>query len=110
MSGGIKRRDFLRVVGASGAGATMFGCSTENVEKLIPYVGPARGDHPGVATWYASVCGECPAGCGIWVRTREGRAIKLEGNPEHPVSGGALCARGHSALQGSTTPTASRAR
>ena len=104
MSGGIKRRDFLRVVGASGAGATMFGCSTENVEKLIPYVVPPEEITPGVATWYASVCGECPAGCGIWVRTREGRAIKLEGNPEHPVSGGALCARGHSALQGLYNP------
>ncbi|MYC99922.1 MAG: 4Fe-4S dicluster domain-containing protein [Gammaproteobacteria bacterium] len=104
MSGGIQRRDFLRVVGASGAGATMFGCSTENVEKLIPYVVPPEEITPGVATWYASVCGECPAGCGVWVRTREGRAVKIEGNPEHPVSGGALCARGHSALQGLYNP------
>ncbi len=104
MSGGIKRRDFLRVVGASGAGATMFGCSTENVEKLVPYVVPPEEITPGVATWYASVCGECPAGCGIWVRTREGRAVKIEGNPQHPVSGGALCARGHSALQGLYDP------
>ena len=104
MSGGIERRDFLRVVGASGAGATMFGCSTENVEKLIPYVVPPEEITPGVATWYASVCGECSAGCGIWVRTREGRAVKIEGNPDHPVSGGALCARGHSALQGLYNP------
>ena len=104
MSGGIQRRDFLRVVGASGAGATMFGCSTDNVEKLIPYVVPPEEITPGVATWYASVCGECAAGCGIWVRTREGRAVKIEGNPQHPVSGGALCARGHSALQGLYNP------
>ena len=104
MSGGIKRRDFLRVVGASGAGATMFGCSTDNVEKLIPYVVPPEEITPGVATWYASVCGECPAGCGTWVRTREGRAVKIEGNPGHPISGGALCSRGHSALQGLYNP------
>ena len=104
MSGGIKRRDFLRVVGASGAGATMFGCSTDNVEKLIPYVVPPEEITPGVATWYASVCGECSAGCGTWVRTREGRAVKIEGNPAHPISGGALCARGHSALQGLYNP------
>ena len=104
MSGGIERRDFLRVVGASGAGATMFGCSTENVEKLIPYVVPPEEITPGVATWYASVCGECSAGCGIWVRTREGRAVKIEGNPGHPVSGGAVCSRGHSALQGLYNP------
>ena len=104
MSGGIKRRDFLRVVGASGAGATMLGCSTDEVEKLIPYVVPPEEITPGVATWYASVCGECSAGCGTWVRTREGRAVKIEGNPNHPVSGGALCSRGHSALQGLYNP------
>ena len=59
---------------------------------------------PGVATWYASVCGECPNGCGTRVRTREGRAIKIEGNPAHPVNQGALCVRGQAALQGLYNP------
>ena len=54
----------------------MFGCSTEQVEKLLPYVVPDEETTPGVATWYTSVCGECPAGCGVWVRTREGRVVK----------------------------------
>ena len=97
---GIERRDFLKVVGVSGAGAGMLGCSTENVERLIPYVVPPEEITPGVATWYTTVCDECPAGCGMWVRTREGRVVKVEGNPRHPVSGGALCSRGHSSLQG----------
>jgi anaerobic selenocysteine-containing dehydrogenase/Fe-S-cluster-containing dehydrogenase component len=104
MSDGIKRRDFLKVVGAGGAGATMFGCSTEGVEKLLPYVIPDEEITPGVATWYTSVCGECPAGCGIWAKTREGRVIKVEGNPDHPISGGALCSRGFSAVQGLYNP------
>ncbi len=104
MSDGIKRRDFLKVAGATGVGAGMFGCSTENVERLIPYVVPPEEITPGVATWYATVCGECPSQCGMWVRTREGRAVKVEGNPNHPVSGGALCSRGHSTLQGLYNP------
>ncbi len=104
MSDGIKRRDFLKVVGAGGAGATMFGCSTEQVEKLLPYVVPDEEITPGVSTWYTSVCGECPAGCGVWVRTREGRVVKVEGNPDHPVSGGALCSRGFSSVQGLYNP------
>jgi len=104
MSDGIKRRDFLKVVGAGGAGATMFGCSTERVEKLLPYVVPDEEITPGVSTWYTSVCGECPAGCGTWVRTREGRVVKVEGNPAHPISGGALCSRGYSAVQGLYSP------
>jgi anaerobic selenocysteine-containing dehydrogenase len=104
MSDGIKRRDFLKVLGVTGAGAGLVGCSTDKVNKLIPYVVPPEEITPGVATWYATACGECSAGCGVWVKTMEGRAVKLEGNPNHPVSGGALCARGHSALQGLYDP------
>lgn len=99
MTDGIKRRDFLKVLGVGGAGATLTGCSTESVERLIPYVVPPEDITPGVATWYTTVCDGCSAQCGMWVRTREGRAVKLEGNPEHPVSGGALCSRGHASLQ-----------
>ncbi len=99
MSSGIKRRDFLKVVGVGGAGAALTGCSTESAEKLLPYVVPPEDITPGVATWYTSTCGDCTAGCGIWVRTREGRAVKVEGNPNHPVSEGALCQRGHASLQ-----------
>ncbi len=104
MSEGIKRRDFLKVLGVSGAGASLVGCSTDRVERLIPYVTAPEEITPGVATWYSTACAECPAGCGVWVKTREGRAIKLEGNANHPVSQGALCARGHSALQGLYDP------
>ena len=104
MGEGIQRRDFLKVVGAGGVGAGMFGCSTEEVEKLLPYVVPPEDITPGVATWYATTCGECAAGCGAWARTREGRVVKLEGNPHHPVSRGGLCSRGHSSLQGLYNP------
>ena len=59
---------------------------------------------PGVSTYYATTCRECAAACGIIAETRDGRAIKLEGNPEHPLNRGALCARGQSALQGLYNP------
>jgi len=96
---GIKRRDFLKVLGVSGAGATLAGCSTEGAERLLPYVVLPEEITPGVATWYTTVCDGCSAQCGMWVRTREGRVVKVEGNPHHPVSGGALCPRGHATLQ-----------
>lgn len=103
MSEGLKRRDFLKVLGVSGAGATLAGCSTE-VERIIPYVVPPEEITPGVATWYATVNPEVGYGCGIWVRTREGRAVKIEGNPAHPVNRGALDARAHSAIQALYNP------
>jgi anaerobic selenocysteine-containing dehydrogenase/Fe-S-cluster-containing dehydrogenase component len=99
MSDGIQRRDFLKVLGVTGAGATLTGCNTQKVERLLPYVIEPEDITPGVATWYTSVCGGCSSGCGVWVRTREGRVVKLEGNPKHPVSQGALCTKGHATLQ-----------
>ncbi|HEX2092354.1 MAG TPA: molybdopterin dinucleotide binding domain-containing protein, partial [Longimicrobiaceae bacterium] len=100
MSDGMKRRDFLKVLGVSGAGVATVGCSTGEVEKLIPYVVPSEDIVPGVPTWYASTCRECPAGCGILVETHEGRATKVEGNPDNPISRGNLCPRGQASVQG----------
>jgi anaerobic selenocysteine-containing dehydrogenase len=101
----LDRRRFLTVLGASGAGAVaLSGCSTDQVERLIPYLVQAEDQVPGVSTWYASSCTECPTGCGVHVRTREGRAVKLEGNPEHPINQGKLCSRGQAALQGLYNP------
>jgi anaerobic selenocysteine-containing dehydrogenase/Fe-S-cluster-containing dehydrogenase component len=101
----IDRRRFLTVLGATGAGAVaLSGCSSDRVEKLIPYLVQSEDQVPGVATWYASSCTECPTGCGVHVRTREGRAVKLEGNPNHPINQGKLCSRGQAALQGLYNP------
>ena len=84
---GLDRRRFLKVVGVTGVGAAaVSGCSTANVEKLVPYLVQSEDQVPGIPTWYASTCTECAAGCGLHVKTREGRPIKLEGNPDHPGS------------------------
>ena len=103
-STGVKRRDFLKVLGASSAAVAAVGCSSEKVGNLIPYVVSPDETVPGVSTYYASTCRECAAACGIIAETRDGRVTKLEGNPEHPLNRGALCARGQSALQGLYNP------
>mgnify|MGYP003347281947 FL=1 len=100
----VKRRDFLKVLGVGGVAATAVGCYSDQVEKLIPYTTSPDQTVPGVSTYYPSTCRECAVGCGIIVETRDGRAIKVEGNPEHPVNRGALCARGQSALQALYNP------
>ena len=99
----VGRRIFLKVLG-SAAPAAAAACAPAPVERIIPYVVPPDDVVPGVDAWYATVCGECPAGCGMLVRTRDGRAVKVEGNPEHPVNRGALCIRGQAALQGLYNP------
>src|SRR5256885_15305271 len=95
----MKRRDFFKIVTASGAAAAAGGCQ-QATESILPLVVPNEQIVPGVASWFATVCRECPAGCGVLARNREGRIVKLEGNPDHPVNAGALCLRGQAALQG----------
>jgi len=101
---GVRRRDFLKVLGAAGAATSVVGCATGDVEKLIPYLVSPDNTVPGVSSHYATTCRECAAGCGLIVEVRDGRAIKAEGNPAHPVNKGALCARGQASLQGLYNP------
>ena len=58
----------------------------------------------GESTYFATTCRECPAACGLVVRTFQGRAIKTEGNPNHPVNLGKTCARGQATLHGLYNP------
>src|SRR4029078_6503694 len=101
---GVKRREFLKVLGVSTAANTMLGCASEKVEKLSPSLVSPDETVPGVSTYYATICRECAAGCGLIADTRDRRVIKLEGKPSHPVNHRALCGRGQSALQGLYNP------
>lgn len=102
----MKRRDFLKVMGWSGVGATLAGCDLpttvtleEGEEDVVAYLSPEEYVIPGVGVWYASTCQQCPAGCGVHGRVREGRVLKLEGNPDSPINRGKLCQMGQSGLQ-----------
>ncbi len=101
--GALNRRDFFKIVGTGTVAAAAAGCG-QSPERLLPLVVPADNLVPGVAAWFSSVCRECPAGCGVIARNREGRVVKLEGNPDHPVNGGTLCIRGQAGLQGLYNP------
>jgi molybdopterin-containing oxidoreductase family iron-sulfur binding subunit len=103
MSEGLSRRSFLKLAATAGAAAAIPGCEPA-ARKIIPYVVPDENVIPGVPTFYATTCNECPAGCGIIAKVREGRVIKLEGNPADPISQGSICARGQAALQGLYNP------
>ncbi|MGE5753852.1 MAG: molybdopterin-dependent oxidoreductase [Deltaproteobacteria bacterium] len=94
----LDRRDFLKLGGAT-AFAALFGGCERIPKKIIPFVIPPENTALGESLGYASVCRQCPAGCGIVVRVSEGRAKKIEGNPLHPVNRGKLCARGQAGLQ-----------
>jgi molybdopterin-containing oxidoreductase family iron-sulfur binding subunit len=100
----IKRREFLKVA-AGGTGAFMaVGFGVKSTDDLIPYITPPKHIVPGTVTLFATTCRECPAGCGLHAWNRDGRVTKVEGNPNHPINRGGLCARGQSAVQGLYDP------
>jgi anaerobic selenocysteine-containing dehydrogenase len=110
----MDRRNFFKIVSATGAAAVTTACGPDT-DKLIPLLVPEDQLVPGEEQWHPAVCNECSAGCGTIVRVMEGRrkiqtpdglamqrraAIKkIEGNPLDPISGGKLCARGQAVIQ-----------
>lgn len=107
----LDRRNFLKVLGLGGAGAALAGCDLpsyvtleEGEENVVSYLAPDEYVIPGVGVWYASTCLQCSAGCGIHGRVREGRVLKLEGNPSSTINSGRLCQMGQAALQSHFNP------
>lgn len=97
----MRRRDFLKLAGASAAGTVLFaGCTIPESDLLLQSPALLPEDLlAGDDQWFATVCRQCPAGCGAIVRVMDGRAKKLEGNPVHPINMGKLCARGQAGVQ-----------
>jgi anaerobic selenocysteine-containing dehydrogenase len=109
----MERRNFIKISALSGIVATLESCGSPD-HQLIRFI-PEEDLLPGVATWKPSLCTLCGAGCGLIVRVMQGEAEvvhngqrgvmqmglakKLEGNPNHPVNHGKLCARGQAGLQ-----------
>ncbi len=107
-TGNMDRRDFLRVLGISGAAATLAGCGhtsiESGVEEVMSYVQPQDFVVPGIGVFYSSTCTQCGSGCGIMGKVREGRVLKLEGNPESGISGGKICGLGQAGVQAHYNP------
>jgi anaerobic selenocysteine-containing dehydrogenase len=58
--------------------------------------------------WVPTTCGYCSVGCGMFIGVKNGRAVGVRGNPDHPVNAGALCPKG--LAEHETIHVASRAR
>ncbi len=98
----MKRRDFIAITGAGAAAAV----APEVGYNVFWGIWGSKGfqhdwlDVPkGVEKYIPTVCQQCPGGCGALVRMIGDRAVKLEGNPTHPVSRGGLCPKGFASLQ-----------
>ncbi len=95
---GISRRKFIALLSASAALAGA-GCSDyRDKGEVIPYNVKPEEITLGKPNYYASTCNGCVQNCGILIKTREGRPIKIDGNPDHPVNKGKICAKGEASI------------
>lgn len=89
----LDRRDFIKFMGASmllaGIG-TVGGCRWLPQEKIIPYVKAPEDFIPGKALSFASASVFGGFATGVLVTSHMGRPTKIDGNPDHPASLGAL--------------------
>lgn len=96
----FRRRDFLKATGFTLGAAFATGCSRAPVQRALPLLSHPEEIVPGRSLYYSTTCNGCSAGCGVVAKVRDGRPIKLEGNPQHPVSHGGLCPTGQASILG----------
>ncbi|MBM4168745.1 MAG: 4Fe-4S dicluster domain-containing protein [Ignavibacteria bacterium] len=94
----VSRRTFLALLSASAAFAAASCTNYRDKGEVVPYNKQPEEITIGKANYYASTCTGCSANCGILIKTREGRPVKVDGNPDHPVNAGKLCVRGQASV------------
>ena len=100
----FSRRKFLALLGASAAFAGTACTNYRDKGEIIPYNKKPEEITIGKANYYASTCNGCSSACGILIKTREGRPVKIDGNPDHPVSQGKICSQGQASIMGLYDP------
>jgi len=92
----IRRRDFLKISGATTAGVALgsLGFDFSWAEDTKKY--PLKIQYAKEST---SICPYCAVGCGLIVSSKDGKVINIEGDPDHPINKGSLCSKGASLSQ-----------
>src|SRR5215470_2816355 len=85
----IGRRKFLQLMGASLSLAGLSACAAKRAEDIVPYVRQPEEITPGEPLYFATAMTLSGIATGLLVQSREGRPVKIEGNPLHPGSLGA---------------------
>jgi thiosulfate reductase/polysulfide reductase chain A len=101
MSKKITRRDFLKLSGLTGASLAVGYFIPPQVAQAAREAGLLNAQGNGMIP---TTCEMCVWRCGVLAKVKNGRVVKLEGNPAHPHSRGRLCVRGQSGLMNTYDP------
>jgi len=89
----VSRREFIQITGATAAGLAVSGLGLD----LKPVKSHAQMLKTKYAKETTTICCYCAVGCGAIVHTGKsgtGKIINIEGDPDHPINEGSLCAKG----------------
>lgn len=97
----LSRRSFLKRAAAGSAAGLAAGAFGGLGISLAPVRARAAELAISKARLTTSICCYCAVGCGllVWTDPQTKRSINIEGNPDHPISGGTLCPKGSSIWQ-----------
>ena len=96
----ISRREFLKL-GSLSLGAV---AASQFIAPQAARAARLHTDDPNGDGYIPTMCEMCVWRCGVRARVKDGRVVKLEGNPDNPHSKGKLCARGQSGLMNTYDP------
>ena len=94
---GVNRRGFLRLTGAAAVFA-LAGCQEKHPDTLVPFAGQPEGTTLGNALWYSTIVRDSGEAVPVMVKVYDGRPIKIEGNPDSPLTKGRADVRTQAAL------------
>ena len=103
----LSRRGFLKIMGASVALAGLAGCRWPR-ETIVPRAYRPSGIEPGRPRAFATAFALGGDAAGLLVTSYEGRPIKIEGNPDDPISRGSADALAQAAILELYDPDRSR--
>ena len=88
----LNRRTFLQASAAAGLAAAVESSAAEGLVKTK--AAPAARTIEGETKIVKTCCRACIHNCAVLAHVRNGRVVKLEGNPDYPMSHGSMCAKG----------------
>ena len=96
----VTRREFFVVSGLIGAGVALSNLGVD-MGPVKAFAAELKIDKMKTAKASTSVCAYCSVGCGLIVSTdsKTGKIINIEGDSDHPINEGALCAKGAALFQ-----------
>lgn len=101
MQNAVSRRDFLKVGGAAAGGLALGSFLPPKVAQAAKDAGHLNAQGDGTI---ASLCEMCVWRCGLLAKIKDGRVVKLDGNPDHPHAKGRLCPRGQAGIMTTYDP------